>query len=86
MSGGRPEDLSRIEELERIIADLRRRLLGLAQVLPSEYLPYLDPEAELDDAPLVELFADVDDSTNVTSADVAGELEQLWKLITPERT
>ena len=76
----------RIEELERVVAELRQRLIRLAHVLPAEYLPYLDGEADEGDAARATAWPGVDDSTNIVRSDVEAELASLWDRTRAERS
>jgi hypothetical protein len=56
---------------------LRRHLLGLAEVLPPEYLPYLDAAFDRDAGTLDPL--DGWDETAVEKSDVIKDLQALWQ-------
>lgn len=59
------------------VADLRRRLIGLAAVLPPDFLNYLD--APFDEAAGTFEALDKWDETAVAKSDVVTELNALWQ-------
>ena len=77
--------MSEVAELRRTVADLRRRLLALAAVLPAEYLPLL--ELPPDDIGLALVPRHTFDGwalgTDLAASDVATELAALWRRLTP---
>jgi len=76
----------RLAELERVVAELRARLVTLARVLPAEYLPYLDGRADAADAARAAAWSGVDDSTTLVSSEVGTELQLLWERLNAERS
>ena len=78
MAVSEPVDWKKVaERLQAEVADLRQRLVGLAAVLPPEFLGYLD-------APFDEqagTFEPLDgwDETSVTKSDVVTEINALWQ-------
>ena len=74
-------DAERIAELERTVANLRRRLLALADVLPVELLPYLerDPATFEGHRPPNDMFAGWVETPTPQPSTMTAELEQLWK-------
>jgi hypothetical protein len=73
----------RIQELERTVADLRARLVALAAVLPVEYLPWLELDAEgiALAAAAVRMWDDWDEAPR--ASDVTTELRLLWRRVSP---
>jgi len=80
-------EVNEIETWERVAGELaeelhrlRRILLGLAEVLPPQYLPYLDTEFN-SAAGTFDALTGWDETAVITS-DVITELEALWQRMT----
>ncbi|MGZ7032799.1 MAG: hypothetical protein ACXVIJ_12610 [Thermoanaerobaculia bacterium] len=67
-------------ELSREVDRLRRILLGLAEVLPPEYLTYLDTAFERTPGDFDSLNGWHE--TEMVKSDVITELEALWQRLT----
>lgn len=69
------------EELQRVVDDLRGRLLALSRVLPVEYASALEKGARdiESTAPGWDLYEGWRDSIDFTTSDVDTELTLLWE-------
>jgi hypothetical protein len=68
------------EQLEAEVEQLRRQILGLAEVLPPEYLGYLD--SPFDRAVGMLDALDGWNETAMEKSDVITTLEALWRRLT----
>lgn len=74
---------ARAEALETVTNDLRRRLLILARIVPTDLLELVVSGQGGADLPPFELFEGWDETTTLTPSDVKTELTLLWARLAP---
>jgi hypothetical protein len=74
---------ARAEALETVTTDLRRRLLALARVVPSDLLELVVSGQGGTELPPLDLFEGWEETTALTPSDVKTELTLLWARLAP---
>lgn len=74
---------ARAEALDEVATDLRRRLLTLARVVPTDLLELVVSGKGSAELPPFELFEGWEETTALTPSDVETELNLLWARLAP---